>query len=124
MMEEVASMSPFATDPERERRRKDRGKRRYEMAQKRRESISRLVANPDFRMWFGHVADLLRGNEFGPCELSPFIQGKRSAFSTLARTLVTAEGGPEFLAACVNDFYGRVAAENLKAEKEYMEMST
>ncbi len=105
--------TPFAVgSPDEEREQKELEARRFSEL---RESLSRLVANDDFRQWFQYVNWNLFGESIPPDELDAFTQGKRSVMGFLKRSLAIADGGPEFLGELARRHFTAIAKARAKA---------
>ena len=104
---------PFAAaSPDEEREQNELEARRFSEL---RESLSRLVANEDFRQWFQYVNWNLFGESIPPDELDAFTQGKRSVVGFLKRSLAIADGGPEFLGELTKKHFTAIAKARAKA---------
>ncbi len=98
---------PFArTSPEKERGQKELEAQRFDEL---RASLSRLVANEDFRSWFQYVNWNLYGEAVPATEIDAFTQGKRAVMGFLKRSLSIADGGPEFLGELTRKHFTAVA---------------
>ncbi len=98
---------PFArTSPEKERSQKELDAQRFDEL---RASLSRLVANEDFRSWFQYVNWNLYGEAVPTTEIDASTQGKRAVMGFLKRSLSIADGGPEFLGELTRKHFTAVA---------------
>lgn len=91
-------------------RREEERRRGREEFEARRESLTRLVRNEDFRAWIKYVGVEFCGAEFGTSVLDEATQGKRMAWSFIQQSLSIAEGGPELC--------GEMAVAHFKAVGE------
>ena len=98
---------PFArSTPEKEREQKELEAQRFDEL---RASLTRLVANEDFRSWFQYVNWNLYGDSTPTTALDEFPQGKRAVVGFLKRSISIADGGPEFLGELTRKHFTAVA---------------
>lgn len=99
-------------DPEKQ---KEAAQRIREEFAARATSLSRLVANQDFRSWFKYVNLEFCGSDFGLNSLDEFTQGKRAAMSFLKESLAIADGGPELCGEVAKAHFQAIGDANRRA---------
>lgn len=100
--------------PETDRKRAEDAALEYKL---RSESLTRLVANSDFRQWLSFAYVIFEGATHGQHELSQFEQGRRAAFSFLLESLADAQGLPELVGEMVVRHYKSVRLSHENAHK-------
>ena len=107
--------TPFASvSSSRKKAERDRAARRFSDL---RASLTRLVANDDFRAWFRFIDWELCGESFGTGALDEFTQGKRATIGFMKDSLAIADGGPDFLADLARKHYTAVSDARIEAQR-------
>ncbi len=98
---------------------KEQARKAREVFLLRKASLTRLVANEDFRAWLKYLAIEFHGGRMdGTTAMDEFTQGVRSAFSFILKSLAIAEGAPK-LAGEIQEMFYRAVAE--AAETQHKE---
>jgi len=104
--------APFADTAEpKKRSRSDRA------AERRREAFGRLIANDDFKEFMFETIYTLCAFEHDLRNTTEFERGIRSAGSFIRRSLLVADGAPQFFADLDKRYYAGVRRGIIEAEK-------
>ena len=95
---------------------KDRAKGSRRAAERRREAYGRLVASDDFKEFMFETLFALCAFEHDMRETSDFEDGIRSAGSYIRRSLLVADGAPQFFADLDKRYYAGVRRGIVEAQ--------